>query len=172
MAIRILHPLFSLLSSVTRQVAHLKAENQLLRARLPKHIVTTAKERQRLLRAGRLLGSKLKDLITIVTCDTFRRWVREVEGRRSRVELNASVSEDRPSGRPKTAEELRELIIRIRNETNYGYTKILQTLRKLGVCVSRQTVKNIQVAAGLEPTPGNNPDSTELRGASRLTDFV
>ncbi len=165
MSIRILHPLFSLLASVTRQelarqVAYLKAENDVLRARLPKHIVTSTKERQRLLRAGHRLGPKLKDLISIVSYQTFCRWVREVEVKRSRT-MDTSVTDptDRPPGRPQTAEEIRGLVIRIRKETNYGYTKILQTLRRLGVTVSRQTVKNILVATGLEPPPGNNPDN-------------
>ncbi len=127
MTIRILHPLFSLLASVTRQeqarqVAYLKAENELLRARLPKQILITPKERQRLLRAGRRLGLKLKGLISIVSYPTFQRWVREAEGRRSRklADAAADPSERRP-GRPKTAEDIQTLVIRIRQETNYGY---------------------------------------------------
>lgn len=165
MTIRILHPLFSLLASVTRQelarqVAYLKAENEVLRARLPKHIVTTLKERQRLLRAGRKLGTKLKDLISIVSYQSFCRWVRETEGKRSRrTETSVTDPTDRPPGRPKTAEDIRSLVVRIRKETSYGYTKILQTLRRLGVTVSRQTVKNILVEAGLEPSPNTNPDN-------------
>jgi putative transposase len=66
---------------------------------------------------------------------------------------------DRLPGRPKTAGEIRGLVIRIRKETNYGYTKLLQTLRRLGVVLSRQTVKNILVAVGLAPPPNNNPDN-------------
>ncbi|MEW4531507.1 hypothetical protein [Maioricimonas sp. JC845] len=55
MSPRILHPLLSLLASVTRQelarqVAYLKEENRVLRERLPKRIVTTSTERRRLLR--------------------------------------------------------------------------------------------------------------------------
>lgn len=165
MTIRILHSLFSLLASVTRQelarqVAYLKAENEVLRARMPKTIVTTPKERQRLLRAGRKLGIKLKDLISIVSYQSFCRWVREAEGKRpTRRNPNDADRGDRPSGRPKTADDIRELVIRIRKETNYGYTKILQTLRRLGVTVSRQTVKNILVEARLEPPPNSNPDN-------------
>ena len=57
---RILHPLFALLASVTRQdlarqVAYLKEENRVLRSRLPAQISVTAKERQRLIRVGRKL---------------------------------------------------------------------------------------------------------------------
>ncbi len=63
------------------------------------------------------------------------------------------------SSRPKIEEDVRDTIIRIRKETGFGYTKILQELRRMGVHVSRQTVKNVIVAAGLEPTPGDHPDT-------------
>jgi len=48
-------------------VDYLKTENRILRARLPKKIDTTAAERAKLLKAGKPLGSKIKDLVTIVT---------------------------------------------------------------------------------------------------------
>src|SRR5436305_2383083 len=56
---------------LARQVQYLKAENRILRDRLPKCILVTARERQRLLRFGRPLGTAIKDLITIVTPRTF-----------------------------------------------------------------------------------------------------
>ena len=75
---RILHPLFALLASATRQelarqVAYLKEENRILRSRLPGQISVTAKERQRLIRVGRKLGAQLKELISIVTYGSFLR---------------------------------------------------------------------------------------------------
>lgn len=84
MATRVLHPLLTLLASVTRQdlarqVTYLKEENRILRERLPDRINTTEKQRKRLIRAGRKLGSQLKELITIVSYESFRRWVREME---------------------------------------------------------------------------------------------
>ena len=80
---RILHPLLALLASATRQdlarqVAYLKEENRILRARLPKRLVATPQEQRRLLRAGRKLGVQLKELISIVSYQTFCRWVRDV----------------------------------------------------------------------------------------------
>jgi len=153
MAIRLLHPLFSLLASVTRQelarqVAYLKAENQILRARLPQHIVTTPKERQRLLRAGRKLGAKLQGLISIVSYQTFCRWVRESRA-------NAPIEKSsRTSGRPRTADEIRAIILKLARENGWGYTRILGELKKLGITtVSRSTVKNLLKANGLEPGP-------------------
>ncbi|MCG6154168.1 hypothetical protein [Rubinisphaera margarita] len=54
---RTLHPLFVMLASITqqelaRQVAYLKKENEILRARLPKNIRTTKSERVQPLPAG------------------------------------------------------------------------------------------------------------------------
>ncbi|MCA8988516.1 MAG: hypothetical protein KDA78_12780 [Planctomycetaceae bacterium] len=62
---RALHPLFVMLASlkhqeVARLVANLKKENQILRDRLPKRIVTTPEERRTLQKAGRIIGSKLR----------------------------------------------------------------------------------------------------------------
>ena len=164
MMTRILHPLLSLLASVTRQelarqVAYLKTENRLLRARLPGRIVTTEKERLTLLRAGRKLGTQLSELMTIVSYDSFRRWIREEEDARGKKKEQTPEKAKRKPGRPKTAEEIRELVIRIRKETSYGYTKILQELRRMGVKLSRQTVKNILVAAGIPPEPNDLQDN-------------
>ena len=61
-------------------MAYLKVENQVLRARLPKRIVATDQERRRLIREGRRLGTRLRELMTIVSYDTFRCWMRETGG--------------------------------------------------------------------------------------------
>ncbi|MFM7168413.1 MAG: hypothetical protein ACKO3T_24470 [Planctomycetaceae bacterium] len=68
----ILHPLFALLASVSRQelarqVACLKEENRILRARLPERLVATPAEKRRLLKFGRNPGVQLRDLISIVS---------------------------------------------------------------------------------------------------------
>ncbi|GAB4161961.1 MAG: hypothetical protein Tsb009_39110 [Planctomycetaceae bacterium] len=79
---RIIYPLLTLLASATRQdlarqVAYLKEENRLLRARLPKRIITTDREKRRLLRIGKRLGTQLKELMSLVSYQTFAKWVRE-----------------------------------------------------------------------------------------------
>ena len=155
-----LHPLFALLASVTkqelaRQVAYLKAENRILRARLPQRIVATESERRKLIRAGRKLGSQLRDLISIVTYDTFRRWVCEDDGRRK----SRKKSKLRTLGRPRTEAEIRELVIRIRKETGFGYGKLLGELRKLGIKLSRQTIARILGEAKIPPVPEDDIDT-------------
>jgi putative transposase len=57
-------------------------------------------------------------------------------------------------GRPRTAEDIRELIVRLAKENSWGDTRILGERKKLGVrAVSRSTVVNILKEAGLDPGP-------------------
>ena len=57
-------------------------------------------------------------------------------------------------GRPRTPDEVRDLVVRLAKENDWGYTRILGELRKLNVTkISRQTVRNILVAHGLNPGP-------------------
>jgi putative transposase len=48
--------------ALARQVQYLKAENDILRSKLPKRLTVTAQERQRLLKFGRPLGKAIKSL--------------------------------------------------------------------------------------------------------------
>jgi putative transposase len=56
-------------------------------------------------------------------------------------------------------ESISDAIIRIRKKTGWGYNKILQALRRLRHKISRQTVKNVLVEAGLGPEPHDHPDT-------------
>ncbi|QDT55099.1 hypothetical protein Pan44_31400 [Caulifigura coniformis] len=156
---RLLHPLFAILASVSRQelarqVAYLKVENQILRTRLPPRIVTTVQERRRLIRAGRQLGASLRELLTIVSYDTFRRWMRQTER-----PIRKKQTIPKTPGRPKTDVEFCELVIRIRRKTGYGYRRLLGQLRKLGLKLSRQTVARILAEADIPPVPDDDSDT-------------
>ncbi|MCA9139018.1 MAG: integrase core domain-containing protein, partial [Planctomycetales bacterium] len=138
------------------QIRYLKAENEILRSKLPRRVTLDNRERNTLVKHGKKLGGKIKDVMSIVSYSTFRRWVRDMEDKKPKP---AKKSAKRGTGRPKIEEDVRETILRIRKETGFGYTKILQELRRMGVHVSRQTVKNVIVEAGLAPTPGDHPDT-------------
>jgi hypothetical protein len=115
---RLLQPLWLILASVTdrrlaQMVEYLKEENRILRSRLPRNITVTARERNRLIKLGKRLGSAINELISIVTPRSFARWVvGDRVPKRRRV--------DRKPGRPRTAEEIRELILRLACETGWG----------------------------------------------------
>lgn len=51
---------------LARQIQYLKAENRILRDKLPQRITVTAPQRQRLLKYGQPLGTAIRELITIL----------------------------------------------------------------------------------------------------------
>ncbi len=126
-----------------RQIEYLKAENEMLRRRVPKkRIFLHPEERAKLLKLGQELGPAIRHVITIVTYSTFRRWVRKEEGR----------SEPTRKGRPRLAAMIRELVVKLAKESGWGYSRILGELMKLKVGpISRQSVKNILIEHGFEP---------------------
>ncbi len=159
--INIVHPLLTLLASLTRQelaqqIRFLKAENEILRSKLPRRVILDDRQRRTLVKHGKKLGGKIKEVMSIVSYSTFRKWVRSMEGDKPAPTKRET---KRGTGRPKLDEDVRDTIIRIRKETGFGYTKVMQQLRRLGVHVSRQTVKNVIVEAGLGPLPGDHPDT-------------
>jgi putative transposase len=97
---------------LARAVEYLKAENGILRARLPKRIEVTVAERRTLLHYGRKLGSKIRGLITIVTPRTFLRWL---HGERE-------MGQSRPGNpeRPRTPEDVRQLVLKLARENAGG----------------------------------------------------
>jgi putative transposase len=118
---RILHPILALLASATRQelarqVAYLKEENRILRARLPQRIVATDTEKRRLLKVGRRLGAQLKELMSFVSYQTFTRWVRE----RAAAVSKPAASVSRKPGRPRTDDEVREIVLKLARENSWG----------------------------------------------------
>ena len=156
----IIHPLLTLLASCSRQELarqnrYLKVENQILRSKLPQRITLSNQERRILVRHGKKLGPRIRELISIVSYSTFRKWMRSIEDGPKNRPANPSGK----SGRPRIDESISDAIIRIRKETGWGYTKIVQTMRRLGHKISRQTVKNVLVEAGLGPEPHDHPDT-------------
>lgn len=134
-----------------------KEENQFYRGQLPARLRLTPQQRQRLLKYGKPLGKKLDEVITIVSPRTFARWASG--------ETKSVGKKEAKTGRKKTADEIRELILKLARETGAGYTKILGELKKLGInSVCRSTVVNILKENGLDPGP--------KRGEGTWDDFV
>ncbi len=132
-----------------RQVQFLKAENEVLRARIKGPIRVTPAERARLVRLGRPLGKAVWSLVSIVRPETFLKWVRQAGTKPKR---RRSVQK-RP-GRPRTPGDIRKIVLRIARETGFGYTRILGELKKLGIAsISRSTVINILKENGLPTGP-------------------
>ena len=103
------------------QIRYLKIENDVLRSKLPKRVPVTEKERNKLVKFGSKLGKALGELVTIVHPDTLRRWIREAGKQAKRKAAKV--------GRPRTQEEIRELIIKLARENDWGYTRIWASSR-------------------------------------------
>lgn len=122
--------------------------------------MATVQEKRRLLKVGRKLGVQLRNLISIVTYQTFVRWIREKEVSHA----EKTTASDRKPGRPRTPDEIRELVLKLARENTWGYTRILGELRKLGIRnISRQTVKMILKEHDIDPGPQRGKGSWEAR---------
>ena len=84
--------------------AQMQLQNEILRSKLPKYISVTAQERERLVRFGKLLGSAVSALLSIVTPRTFARWIKSPVKSGSNAESKAD--------RPCTEVDIRDLIAR------------------------------------------------------------
>ena len=109
--------------------------------------VTPVTRRRRL----QLVGRAIEELITMVTPGTFYRWCRDVK--------KATTKTSKPKGGQRKPRDLRKLVLWVAQETNFGLTRILGELRKLGIKrISRQTVRNILKEESIPPQPDRPTD--------------
>ncbi len=149
------HEFFALLGRMVhedliKQVEYLKVENQILRIKLPKRLAITPSEKRRIIRYGTALGPGVRRLMTIVGYSTYWKWLRHPQPK----------ARPHKKGRRRTKQEIRDLVVRLGSENNWGYTRILGELKKLGITsISRNTVKNILKQNGIDPAPKRGEDS-------------
>jgi len=111
-------------------------------------MVLNSQERTRLIQLGQAVEPKLRQLLTIVSYSTYTRWLRQLK----------NPIPKKSSGQPRTPEAIREFVIKLAQETGWGYTRILRELRKLGIGkIFRQTVVNILKKESLDPGPSRGP---------------
>lgn len=83
----------------------------------------------------------------LVTPETLLRWYRRIIARRW------TYPHRRP-GRPPLDQQVRQLILRLaRENSQWGYVRIVGELRKLGITVSATLVRNVLRRAGVPPAP-------------------
>jgi putative transposase len=134
-------------SELAKHVEFLHAQNRMLRRRV-KYVRLDEAEKRLLVRLGQALDWRaLRALLTVVAHTTYRNHVRAagaVMGPRSRLP-------QRKRGRPPTPQEVKDLVLRLARENDWGYTRILGELKKLGIKTSRSNVVNILRREGLDP---------------------
>jgi putative transposase len=135
---------------LVRQIEYLKVENQILRGKLGRRINLKPSEKRRLIKFALPLGSSIKEFMSIVSYSTFRKWVKN----------GVCNNHKAKRGRRRTPKEIQDLVVRLARENNWGYTRILGELKKLGIkSLSRNTIKNILKANGLDPAPKRSEDT-------------
>lgn len=143
---------------LAKMVEFLKAENQILRSKLPKRVDVTPAEKQKLIKLGKPLGTKIRELISIVCMRTFQRWLK--------AEKTGTPNETQSSngGRPKTPIDVRALVLRMAKENGWGFGRIVGELKKLGITIGKTTVKEILRENGYDLGP--------KRGQGTWAEFV
>jgi putative transposase len=132
-------------------ITYLLAENRVLKAQLGgRQLRLTNAERRRLAALAHPLGrQRLKELATLVTPDTLLRWYQRLVAQK----FDRS-QQRRALGRPRVAEEVEQLVIRMAKENaTWGYRRIQGALANLGHAIDPITVRNILRRHHLEPAP-------------------
>ena len=154
-------PAFALNERMARKAEYLREENRVLKEALraatgKTRVPLTNEHRRRLATKGKALTPRERDeCCQIVRPSTILAWFRQLVARKY------DSSQVRRPGRPRKANELRELVLRVARENPaWGYTKIRDALRGLGIEIGRTTVANILAESGLEPAPERNRKGT------------
>src|SRR6266568_6830755 len=132
-------------------IAYLQEENRILKAqRGGRRLCLTDTERRRLAALAHPLGrERLTEVASLATPDTLLRWYKRLiaqkfDGSKQRQQL----------GRPRGAEEVEQLVIRMAEENaTWGYRRIQGTLANLGHHIDKLTVRNILRRHHMEPAP-------------------
>src|SRR5919205_1158070 len=152
----ILHVLIAMITGWIQRhqqqvITYLLAENRVLKAQLGgRRLRLTDTERRRLAPLAHPLGrNQLKDLATLVTPDTLLRWYQRLIAQK----FDGS-QQRRALGRPRVAEEIEQLVIRMAEENaTWGYRRIQGALANLGHAIDKITVRTILRRHHMEPAP-------------------
>jgi len=139
------------------QNEYLVAENRILKARLPPGWRLSDGERATLAEIGRRFGRKgLQQVARIAKPDTILAWYRQLIA----AKFDGSKRRRSP-GRPRTSPEIENLVVRFaRENSGWGYDRMVGALANLGLQVSDQTVGNILRRHGIEPAPRRSKSTT------------
>src|SRR6476646_1451031 len=139
------------------QNEYLAAENRILRAHLPARIRLSDPERSTLAEIGKRLGrAALQQVACVAKPETILAWYRRLIAHK----FDGSRFRTSP-GRPRIAPELEALIVRFaRENSGWGYDRIVGALANLGHVVSDQTVGNILRRYGIQPAPKRSQNVT------------
>ena len=131
-------------------IDYLREENRVLRAGLRgKRLKLSDDDRRRLAVKAQALGREaLAQIASVATPATLLRWYRYL------IAAKYDGTKNRSPGRPPTAKDIRELIVRMARENpTWGYTRLRGALKNLGHELGRNTIKRLLVEHGIAPAP-------------------
>ncbi|MCP4375411.1 MAG: helix-turn-helix domain-containing protein [bacterium] len=136
---------------------YLAAENRILKAQLKTPLRLTDAERMTLAEIAHRLGRKaLEDVANVVKPDTLLGWYRRLIARK----FDGSKSRRYP-GRPRIDDEIEQMVVRMAKEnSDWGYDRIVGAMANLGYRLSDQTVGNILQRHGISPAPARKRTTT------------
>ncbi len=136
---------------------YLAAENRILKAQLNAPLRLTDGERVTLAEIAHRLGRKaLEDVANIVKPDTLMGWYRRLVAHK----FDGSKSRRYP-GRPRIDDEIEKLVVRMAKEnSDWGYDRIVGAMANLGYTLYDQTVGNILQRHGIPPAPARKRTTT------------
>src|SRR4051794_19263940 len=131
-------------------IEYLREENRVLREQLgDRRVRFNDDQRRRLAVRAKGLGRKLlAEVASLVTPDTLLAWHRKL------IAQKYDGHEKRRPGRPRTQEQLENLVIRMAEENRtWGYRRIQGAMSHLGYTLARSTIGDILRRHGIEPAP-------------------
>ena len=131
-------------------IDYLQEENRVLQAGLRgKRLRLSDDDRRRLAVKAQALGREaLAQIASVATPATLLRWYRHL------IAAKYDGSKNRSPGRPPTAKDIRELIVRVARENpTWGYTRLRGALKNLGHELGRNTIRRILAEHGIAPAP-------------------
>src|SRR5215467_11411866 len=139
------------------QNEYLTAENRILKAHLQAGFRLTDDERTTRAEIGKRLGRKaLQKVAGIAKPDTLFAWYRRLIAHK----FDGS-KQRRTVGRPRIHRELENLVVRLaRENSGWGYDRIVGALANLGHQLTDQTVGNILRRHGIPPAPKRSQTTT------------
>jgi transposase len=148
---------------------YLREENRVLREQLGgRRLRLNDEQRRRLAAKAKGLGRKLlAEVATIVTPETLLTWHRKL------IAQKYDGSRKRAPGRPRTADEIETLVVRMAEENrDWGYRRIQGALSNLGHELARSTISDILQRHGIEPAPERNRKTTWKEFLSRHWELI
>ena len=141
---------------------YLAAENRILKAQLKTPLRLTDAERMTLAEIAHRTGRKaLEDVANVVKPDTLLGWYRRLIARK----FDGSKSRRYP-GRPRIDDEIEQWVVCMAKEnSDWGYDRIVGAMANLGYRLSDQTVGNILQRHAIPPAP-------EQKRTTTWTDFI